>query len=233
MSTCHATAGFGGPASGFTRAAARWLRLLGGAIIALCTAATAQASLVTVQFEGVVGQVVYANYTEGGLRFSPNSHLDGVAGPTGTWLGWDTVAQPNVPPFIDSNPDWLGPADLSPNTNGGTPVAPWMYVDAGGDLFTLLALDVMAYQIEFLSSRGGHLLSSGVDPYPQHLAFAGDEWANLEWLLMRAISPGLPAGIDNMVVDVPEPTSMALVMLALSLAAAMRLRLLQPRRWNA
>ncbi len=218
MAVCNSAAKPGGVSRlGLVGKWGRALRTLG--CVAVATAAVAaQAAVVTVQFEAAVGDIVFANYAEGGLRFSPNSHRDGVAGPTGQWLGWDTLARPNMLGFTESNPDWLGSPDLSPNTNGGVPVLPWMHVDADGALFSLLSVDVMAYQIEFLSSRGGHLLSSGMNPYPQALAFAGDEWTNVQWLLMRAISPGIPAGIDNLVVSVPEPASPELVLMALSLA---------------
>jgi hypothetical protein len=184
--------------------------------LGLAVAAGAQAAVVTAEFEGAAGELIFANYFEDGLRFSPNSHHDGLTGPTGQWLGWDTFAQPNLPPFIiGSNADWLGPAALSPNTNGGVSVPPWMYIDAGGALFSLQSVDVMAYQLEFTSSRGGSFLTSGMEPYPQSLTFVGDEWTNVQWLLVRAISPGLPAGIDNLVVDVAEPGTLALALAAL------------------
>jgi len=182
----------------------------------------AYAADVVFDFEDLDGSVIFDNYYRSGFRFSPNTHRDAVSGPTGTWLGWDGYADPPHPPFSTSNPNWLGPAALSPFTNGGTRVnEAWMYIDAAGASFTLKSFDAIAYSLEVLSSSGGHVDVSapgGGGALP--VTFTGEQWAGIDWILIRAISPGVPAGLDNLAIEVPEPSTVLLFAASAVFAAA-------------
>jgi hypothetical protein len=187
--------------------------------------------IVLFDFEDAGGAVMMSNYYAQGFRFSPNTHRDGFAGPTGVWLGWDGYADPPPSPlFATANRDWLGPAALSPYTNGGSRVdSAWMFIDAPGRTFSLIALDVVQYGLEFRSSSGGVRYVEALSGAPTTYSFIGAGWTELDWLLVRAFSPGVPAGFDNLIVHaVAEPVTLSLVGLGLAGWLAMRGR--APRR---
>ncbi len=192
--------------------------------LAVCSFAIAthsRAAVVNLTFEEASGRVVYNNYFTQGFRFSPNSHYDVGSGPTGNWLGWDHGAPAIVDPYIESNPYWLGPAALSPWTNGNQGVGEsWMYIDANGANFDLLSFDLIAYGLDVVSSKGGNKSVQITSVVPVPVSFAGDEWQGLTWLLVRAGSAGVPAGFDNVTFRVPEPSALWLSLLALACLSA-------------
>jgi hypothetical protein len=185
----------------------------------------AHAGVVSLDFEDAFGRVVYNNYFTQGFRFSPNSHYDIGGGSTGNWLGWDHGAPAIVHPYIESNPYWLGPAELSPWTNGNRDVGDsWMYIDASGAHFDLLSFDLVAYGLDVFSSNGGVKSVEINSTSPLPVSFSGDEWEGLTWLLVRAGSPGVPAGFDNLVMRVPEPGSLLLALTAVAFMSALGCR---------
>lgn len=200
-------------------------RLLSMLVLAISSTTNVHASLVTFDFEDASGGVNFTNYYSQGFRFSPNSHWDAVPGPTGVWLGWDHASVPNSPPHIESNPDWLGPAELSAVTNGGTPVPSLMYVDFVGRDFSLLSTDVLGGEsLTFRSSKGGALTTGVTHLTAVNFEFTGDEWRDIDWLLITG-GGGIPYGIDNLVIGtIPEPATAALVCMGLIGVVARRRR---------
>ena len=207
------------------------------ALLLVLASVGSHASVITFDFEDLSGDVQHKNYYSQGFRFSPNCHYDTMSnGAQGQALGWDSAGceandLPGAPPgHVGSNPDWLGPPELSPNGPGWTGYyfsPSLMYIDRNGADFSLFELDlVIADSRTFQSSNGG-IFSTPNAGGPAHLSFHGAEWRNITWLLISG-GGGVPLGIDNLVVQfaVPEPTTLALVSGALlGLAVTRRRRL--------
>ncbi|HEX7499211.1 MAG TPA: hypothetical protein VF524_02800, partial [Polyangia bacterium] len=65
----------------------------------------------------------------------------------------------------------------------------------------------------FLSSNGGNFASPTTFVASEDFSFSGSEWTNVQWLLISG-GPGFPLGIDNLVLNVAEPGTLALALLS-------------------
>ena len=182
-------------------------------LAALFSISTAQAGVITIDFESETPGSFAANLEIGSFRFSPNFHYD-LVDPTNPnfihpsqWIGFDGAGpRPN-------NPNFLGPTSV---------VNPSLWVDFSETPFSLLGLDLASPTTShgwFLtSSNGGFIQVSGALNQP-HFDFSGPEWSNISWLLFTdPQSAGFPVGFDNIsfLAPLPEPGSVLLVGLGLA-----------------
>lgn len=188
--------------------------LVTGALLAASVGhSSAQAQNISFDFENLTNG--FNNYLQNSFRFSPNCHVDKPTGTTGAWMGWDGAGcGPNTHPQFDpnnpnplyqsSNSNFLGPMGYSAafTANG------WMYVDSPGQKFSLISVDIYflnGISTTFLGSNGSSLTFpkpfTGNDPIS--LTF-DNQWSQLDWVLISGGAAGLPTGMDNLVVQVPE-----------------------------
>jgi hypothetical protein len=167
----------------------------------LLAASTAQASVITVQFESLPISTT-DNYTELGFRFSPNCHMHGMMEglTTGVGIGFD---QSNCGPTGEFNPNFLGPAEHQ--VTSSTPHFPgaYLYIDRAGQAFDLLGFDLVLPGWSMTASNGSfwHM-------YDDPATASGPDWTGIEWLLLST-EAGAPVGFDNLTALVPSESASA------------------------
>lgn len=192
--------------------------LVGALLIVSAGVSFAQVQNISFDFENLVGG--FSNHFQSGFRFSPNCHVDTPSGATGRWMGWDGAGcAPNTHPLFDpdnpnplhqsSNSNFLGPSGYSATSTGNG----WMYVDAPGKKFSLISTDIHFFNgnsTTFLGSNGVSMTFSWPvgSNAPIPLTF-GSQWRQLDWVLISGGAGGLPTGMDNLVVQVPELSTFA------------------------
>jgi hypothetical protein len=181
--------------------------LAAGAMLAGLLGGWAQASTITMNFEDPsLPALTHDNFVYKGFRLSPNCAaglMDGGAWPgapmSGLWFGtlitgcghenWEST--------------FLGPSEYADYES----VSALLYIDKPGFTFSLLSL-VRDFDIGLISSKGGRYIS-GFEDWG-FLSFSGPEWTDLDWLIVTGGSGEL-RGFDDLILRVPEPSSLALL----------------------
>ncbi len=179
------------------------------------------AKMITFDFEqpGVFDSFSITNTTTQGVTFSPNCHIDwGNPLPAlydSTWIGFDTFGCGNP---LTTNPNYLGPNLY--------PASIFVFFESGP--FSLRELTVALPTWKLTSSNGGFFdsLSVGI---AAEASFVGPAWTDVAWLLFyQDFESGSPSGFDNLIIQVPEPATLALLGLVLAgLALNRRRRLIK------
>lgn len=181
----------------------------------------ASAGVITINFPAdVVPSTMTsgANATADGFRISPSSEYTLVpagGAPPGIisqGIGWDSDGP--------ANPNYLG---------GSKPSLASLFIDDGGTPFSLLGVTFIATLLDdnftMTSSKGG------VFDVPAHLggtlsvSFGGDPplWTDISWLTFSYFDAGAPtAGLEQLVVAVDEPQSLAMIAISLLLLLGLR-----------
>jgi hypothetical protein len=172
----------------------------------------ASAGIVTLDFPtavGAGGTTGHDNVVADGFRISPSAEYTLVASGGGGsiidhGIGWDSDGP--------SNPHFLG----SPK-----PDVAALFVDAGGANFNLLGATFIAQGFDdaftVSSSKGGMFdVPVGlVGTFDASFA-SGPEWTDISWLAFSYDDPGAPtAGLDQLVLAVDEPGTLAVFAIAL------------------
>ncbi|HKQ24695.1 MAG TPA: hypothetical protein VJT81_09675 [Burkholderiales bacterium] len=188
----------------------------------------AGANMIVLDFEQT-GCCTSADYFENGVRVTPNYHYDFVPSlggvPTGrgfegfegsTYIGVDRSGA-----LGDAvNSGLVNPAFPAAAYQAGPNVWPALWIDVGGQPFSILDFWVTRSPWELHSSSGG-LLTSIDFTSPGTISVSGAEWQNIEWVLWVALhDAGAPdIGIDHLRLDVPtsipEPKTCALILTSL------------------
>lgn len=175
---------------------------------ALFSPVIAQAGVMTIDFPQDVAPSATVNNGNGvadGFRISPSSEYTLVApggdppGLIAQGIGWDSDGL--------GNQHYLGSAH---------PPHASLFVDNGGTPFSLLDVTFIAAGLDdnfmMTSSKGG------VFDVPAHLdgtlsmSFDGSLWTGIDWLTFSYFDAGAPtAGLDQLVVAVDEPQTLAMV----------------------
>ena len=180
----------------------------------------AQAGPVTIDFEDWPSTPVgnsNVNVTQAGYRFSPTCHIDTmrnypVVGRT--MIGWDR-----------SGCDWLNNSNY---IGGVNPFDGSLYIDQGGDTFTLNSL--VAYVNDFsttirvTTSKGDVSTIQAAGYAFTNVVFAGEAWRDLSWISIQGGGGAPHFYMDSITFGVPEPGTLGLMAIALGSVALMRRR---------
>ena len=184
------------------------------ALVCSLTSLPASASVVTVDFDQSSGSLSTSPYFEDGIRISViNCHYDiparsGIDDQPGNFMGGDA-----------SGCDWDG---NDPST------FPRLRLDVFGNRFDLISLDVMREIDAVISSDGGIITPLEGWPPFAHAIATGPEWKNIVWLDLLPGPHGAPIGWDTIVINIDEPNTIAMLLLALGLVGLLSRKHLAP-----
>jgi hypothetical protein len=194
---------------------------------ALLGSSTAMAAPVLLDFEGGLPSFVQTNLVMSGFRVSPLCHFDfqsfgGRGNSTGIAMGFDMSGC--LTPG-STNASYLG-AGIAAAADT------LVFIDLGSALFDLISLNGTT-DLRVLSSNGGSFGFSVLPPPGDNTAFrpqifSGAQWTGLSWIAFQGGGGGAPTTpLDNILFNVnavPEPTTLAMVGLALAAGGAARRR---------
>ena len=185
----------------------------------------AYSSMITLDFNAGGGSYRYTPYYEDGFRVYPvlsqissdpvlyrETHFDMECGLNGSGFlcGSTSTLIPDYDGTVWLGTDSTGSRVLDADGNvvryDGCCATPHIRIDRFGSLFTVL--DFQGWAGGLISSKGG---VSGFGYGFNTVSVGGDLWTDIEWLELSVGFVGAPQGIDNLRVQVPEPSVLALL----------------------
>ena len=210
-------------------------------LLAMLLGASVQghAGEITLDFNSVGShEFVYTPYLEDGFRVfsqvfqSPGNPDISLQGHYDLECGLNLVCAPTpIVPGYDGTP-WLGTDatschvfDSSGNQlPGSTFCAPEIRIDSFGALFTPIDMLNLRGGWQLSSSKGGFIEVGGLGGI---VALTGDLRSSVSWIQLSQLpaqTSGVPAGFDNLRLQIPEPGTLALFCMGLTALLLVRWR---------